>query len=306
VSVLPDHERPAWIYPLLAAGVMSFASSAILIRYADSAPGLAVAALRTSIAVLILAPIGLRATWREWRPFRWRDVGLVLAAGALLGAHFVSWILSVYLTSIPSSVVLVSTGPIFLAALGFLFLRERVEPRVVLSILIATAGSAVLAAGESSGAAVPGRNPALGNTLALLAALVWSAYLLIGRVIRQRLGWLAYVLPLYAVTAVIAVSAAVVADVPFRGYDLGIYGLCALMALFPQLLGHGTFNYAVRYFPAAMLGLLSLMEPIGASVFAAILFGEVPTAMGVVGMSMILAAVGLTVIRRPRAVPVTD
>ena len=301
-----DESRPPWIYLLLAAGVMSFASSAILIRYADSAPGLAIAALRTSIAVLIVAPAGIRATWREWRPLKWKEVGLVLAAGTLLGLHFVSWILSVYLTSIASSVVLVSTGPIFLAALGFLVLGERLEPRVLAAIGIATAGAAILAMGESSGDVAPGRNPALGNALALFAALVWSVYLLIGRVVRQRLGWFAYVFPLYAVTAVMAVAAVAVADVPLRGYDLSIYGLCALMAVFPQIVGHGSFNFAVKYFPAAFLGLLSLMEPIGASLFAVALFGEVPGELALAGMAMILVAVGLTVVRRPRTLPVTD
>jgi drug/metabolite transporter (DMT)-like permease len=301
-----DDQRPAWIYPLLAAGVLSFASSAILIRYAGSAPGLAVAVFRTAIAVLILAPAGLRATWREWRPVVWKDVGLVLLAGALLGLHFVAWISSVYLTTIASSAVLVTTGPIFLAALGFLVLGERLEPRVVLSILIAVAGAAVLAIGESWGVAAPGRNPALGNALALFAAMVWAVYLLIGRVVRQRLGWFAYVFPLYAVAALLALVAAVVADVRLTGYDLSIYALCALMAIFPQILGHGSFNFAVKYFPAALLGLLSLLEPIGASVFAAVLFAEVPGRLAIVGMIMILVAVGLTVVRRPRTVPVTD
>lgn len=301
-----DESRPAWIYPLLVAGVMSFASSAILIRYAESAPALAITAFRTTIAVLLVAPAGMRATWREWRPVVWKDVGLVLAAGTLLGLHFVSWIASVYLTTIAASAVLVSTGPIFLAALGFVVLRERLEARVVISIMIATVGAAVLAVGESSGNVAPGRNPALGNALALLAALLWAVYLLIGRVVRQRLGWFAYVFPLYAVTAVMAVCAAIIADVPLSGYDLGIYGLCALMALFPQLLGHGSFNYAVKYIPAAILALLSLLEPIGASVLAAILFDEIPGGMAVAGMSMILLAVGLTVVRKPRAVPITD
>jgi drug/metabolite transporter (DMT)-like permease len=290
-----DDQRPAWIYPLLAAGVLSFASSAILIRYAGSAPGLAVAVFRTAIAVLILAPAGLRATWREWRPVVWKDVGLVLLAGALLGLHFVAWISSVYLTTIASSAVLVTTGPIFLAALGFLVLGERLEPRVILSILIAVAGAAVLAIGES-----------WGDALALFAAMVWAVYLLIGRVVRQRLGWFAYVFPLYAVAALLALVAAVVADVRLTGYDLSIYALCALMAIFPQILGHGSFNFAVKYFPAALLGLLSLLEPIGASVFAAVLFAEVPGRLAIVGMIMILVAVGLTVVRRPRTVPVTD
>jgi drug/metabolite transporter (DMT)-like permease len=67
------------------------------------------------------------------------------------------------------------------------------------------------------------------------------------------------------------------------------------MAIGPQILGHGAFNYSVKYLPAAWLGLLSLLEPVGASILAYVLFREVPPLLSLLGMMLVLGAVGFAV-----------
>lgn len=299
--------RPGWVLVLLLGGVLSFAASSILIRFAEAAPSLAVAAIRTMWAIAFLAPMGVPATRKAWSALSVKDRWLVLVAGILLGVHFVAWISSVYLTTVASAAVLVSTGPIFLALLGFLVLRERLETRTAIAIIVAVAGSALIAYGDATGVVQPGRNPVVGNALALLAAVVWAAYLLIGRVVRQRLDWMAYVFPLYVIAGLTAFVAVWVQDIPVTGYPWQIYALCALMAIFPQILGHGSFNYAVKFYPAALLGLLGLLEPVGATLMAYGLFGEKPGSLALAGMVLIIVAVGSTVVIPARAAPpVTD
>jgi drug/metabolite transporter (DMT)-like permease len=83
--------------------------------------------------------------------------------------------------------------------------------------------------------------------------------------------------------------------VPLFGYEAGFYGLCLLMAIGPQILGHGSFNYALHYFPAALVGMLALLEPVGSSALAFVLFGEVPNALAITGMLVVLGAVGVVV-----------
>ncbi len=286
--------RPPWVLWLVMAGVLSFAGSAILVRYASAAPGLAVAALRTSIAIGILAPFGTRATLRAWEGLGRRDVWLIILAGALLGLHFVMWISSIYYTSVASAAVLVSTGPIFMAFFGFLFLGERLSRRTTIAIFVAVAGSIVLGLADSESHPPIAGNPMLGNALALLAAVVWALYLLIGRVVRRRVDWLPYVFPLYVVAGMTTVIFAVGSGTPLTGYPVYIYLLCGAMALLPQILGHGSFNFAVKFYPAAFLGLVSLLEPIGAAALGMLLFDEIPGPVAVVGMVLILVAVGST------------
>ncbi|MDX1739858.1 MAG: DMT family transporter, partial [Rhodothermales bacterium] len=271
--------RPLLVYPLLAAGLVSFAFSPILIRYATDVPPLSLAVWRTVFAVLMLAPFTIRAFGREVRNFSPRDVRLIIVAGVMLALHFVVWISSLYQTSVASASVLVSLSPIFLAILGLLVLKEKLARQTVVAIILAFAGSILIGVGDSGIPGPEGGSPLLGNAMATAAAFFVSCYLLVGRVMRQRTSWIAYVFCMYSVVAVVVFAIALVAGVPLLGLPPKIYFLCSLMALGPQIIGHGSFNYALKYFPAALLGLLSLTEPVGGSVLAYFLFGEIPTAL---------------------------
>ncbi len=282
--------RPFIVYPLLIAGLSSFAFSPILIRLATDVPALSLAVWRTLFSVAMLAPFALRSIGPEVRQFTARDVRLIVVAGVLLAFHFVSWISSLYHTSVASASVLVSLSPIFLAILGFLFLRERLSPRMVVAIALAFGGSVLIGVGDAGGGPMSG-NAILGNSLATVAALFVSLYLLIGRVMRQKASWLAYVFCLYSVVAVVVLMFALVDGTPLLGLGARIYLLCALMALGPQIIGHGSFNYALKYFPAALLGLLSLTEPIGGSVLAYFLFDEIPSGAALLGMVIVLLSI---------------
>ncbi len=295
-----DHHeaRPAFVYPVLFFGILSFSISAILVRFAGEMPGLAVAAWRTAFAVVMLAPYALPRIGPELRRFTGREKLLIAGAGVMLGLHFVTWIESLYHTSVASASVIVSTTPLFLAVFGYLILRERLSRRVIVSIVPAVIGTALIAWGDTVG---PDRvaGALFGNGLALAAVLFQCFYMLIGRVLRRQTSWAAYVFPLYTCAALTTAAVALIRGVPLFGYDLSLYGLCALMALFPQLLGHGSFNFALRFFKAALLGLLGLTEPVLASVLAYFLFDEMPTPLALTGMAIVLVSV-FAVIRSRR------
>ncbi len=294
-----ERSRPVRVYWALFFGLTSFSFSPILVRLADEAPALAIASWRTLIAVAVLAPFALVTSRAEMHSFTRRDVLLIGTAGVVLGLHFVTWIESLYHTTVASASVLVTTSPIFLAILGYVFLRERLSMQVSTSIVFAVIGAALLSLGDT-GSGGPARDPMLGNSLALTSSLLFSIYLLFGRVVRQKTSWLAYVFPLYAVTSLTVLITAFVLQTPLFGYSLEFYAFCAAMALGPQLTGHGSFNYAVRYFPAAMLGLVSLVEPVGASIMAYFLFGEQPGLVSLLGMIVILSAIGFAIAYRNR------
>ena len=160
------------------------------------------------------------------------------------------------------------------------------------AIVVAVVGAIIIGVGDSD-PSVTYANPLLGNGMAFLAAFLVSFYLIIGRAVRMRLSWLTYVIGMYLVVMVVIVGAALIGGAPLFGLPPKIYLLCAAMGLIPQILGHGAFNYAVKYFDASFLGLLSLFEPVAGSVYAYLLFAEVPTAVSAVGLITVLG--GLTV-----------
>lgn len=292
-------EVPARVVGLLGAGLVAIGFSPILVRFASEAPGIVVALWRTGFAALLLIPVVLARRKDVLQRLSLRDNVLIVVSGILLGAHFVTWIESLYHTSVASASVLVTTSPIFIALLGFLFLRERLSFRTILAIAVAVGGALLISYSDGSNQTYP--TARLGNLLALTAALCFSIYLLIGRAVRRRLSLLTYLFPLYVVTALTTLAVALA-----QGVDLipsaSVLMLCLMMAVGPQLLGHGSFNYAVKYVPAAIIGLLSLLEPVIASGLAYVFFDEQPSTVALLGMMLVLLAVA-SVFWKRRAKP---
>ncbi len=293
------NRAPAAVWGLVGAGLIALGASPILIRLAGSeAPALALAAWRTLFVSALLVPLALIKARDEIVALSRREILLIVAAGVLLGLHFMAWIESVQLTSVASAAVLVTTSPLFIAVLGVVFLQERPERRTMAAIAVAVVGAVLIGLSERSGGVYP--DPALGNSLALGAAVLVSVYLLIGRAVRQTRSFLAYFAPLNAVAAVTCVVGCVVMEVPL-GLPAPVLALAFLMGVGPGLLGHGSFAVALRYLPAALMGLLSLAEPVIATVIAMVWFGEQPTAMATVGIVVVLASIAAVVTGRRAA-----
>lgn len=288
---------PPQIYIVLTLGVFSFSFAPILVRWAGDVPALAIAVWRTVTAAAVLWPAAAVRIGPEVRRFTHQDVGLIVAAGIFLGLHFIAWIESLSHTTVASASVLVTTSPLLLAVLGYLILDERLSLTTVIAIGAAVSGAALIGWADA-GKVDLGRGALVGNSLAFGGAVLVSVYLLIGRVVRQKVSWLAYVTPLYTVAALTALVTALMKGTPLLGYSWTMYGLCAGLALGPQILGHGSFNYALQYVSAAIVGLLALLEPVGASILAYLFFGEVPPLTSVVGMVVVMGAVAVVVWRR--------
>jgi len=284
---------PGLLYPVLTLAVVSFALAPILVRYAEDAPPLAVAVWRTVTAALVLVPFAARSALSTWRGFSWRERGLIVAAGVFQGLHFMAWIASLYYTTVASASVLVTTSPLFLTVLGYLLIGERLAARTVAAIGGAVVGASLIGWGDATGGASEAPAPLFGNALALGASLLVSGYLLIGRVVRRKTDWLEYVFPLYTAAALTCVAVALAAGTPLFGHSTQAYLMSMGLALGPQIIGHGSFNYALRYLPAAIVATLALLEPVGASGLAYVLFGEVPGAWAVAGMTLTLTSVGV-------------
>jgi drug/metabolite transporter (DMT)-like permease len=263
-------------YGLLGLGVLMISTSSILVRLAqtEGLSSLSIAALRLGLAALLLTPLALARASREIRDLSPRDLGLALLAGGLLAAHFAAWISSLAYTSVASSTALVTTNPVWIALASVLIFRERFNRMLVAAIAIAVGGSALIFFADNSSAGRVQPNPMLGNTLALLGAITVSAYLLIGRMLRQKLSLLAYIWLIYSSCAVLLIVVALIAGQPLWGFSAWGWLLLLGLALGPQLLGHTTINWALKHVSTTFIALTILGEPIGSALLAWLLFGE--------------------------------
>ena len=269
-------------------GVLNVSLAAILIRLAQAgAHSLVIAAWRLTLASLILTPIVLVTRRHELRLIAPKDWLLVLASGLLLAVHFGTWITSLAITSVAASVVLVSTTPIFVGFASHLLLRERLSQAMVLALIVATAGSALIGFSDLG----KGSHRLLGDALALVGAISGAGYFLIGRELRARLSLVAYVFPVYGTAAVVLLACTLVSGLPAVPSDLRTWGWIALMAVGPQILGHSSLNWALRYLSATYVTVATLGEPIGSTLLAWWVLGETPPALTVVGGGLLLAAI---------------
>jgi drug/metabolite transporter (DMT)-like permease len=284
----------------LALGVAAVSSAAILITLArqQGVPALSIAALRLAMASVVVVPVALLRCRREIRALAARDLGLAAASGVFLALHFGFWTASLDSTSVMSSVVFVSTNPVFVALASALLFRERLGAGTVVGIAIAVAGGAVVGLLDvtQSGAA-----SARGDLLALAGAASASAYLLVGRTVRSRMSLLLYVAIVYVVAAL---GLLLVAGITGTSLELsrprGILWVAAL-AVGPQLLGHTAYNYALKYVSATLVTVTLLAEPVGATLLAVPILGQVPAWPQAAGGVLILAGIFLAARAEGRA-----
>lgn len=282
----------------LAAGIAAVSSASVFIRYAQAdAPSLTIAAYRLSLAALFLLPAAWLRHRRELSKLKAPDWGWAAISGFFLAIHFGTWITSLEFTSVASSVVLVSTSPLWVALLAWLFLGEPLPPSLLGGLALALGGSVIIGFAEARSGISP--RPLLGNALALAGALAVSGYWLIGRRLRHHLSLIPYVTLVYGFAALTLLAAALLMRQPLTGFKTATYGWFLLLALGPQLLGHSSFNWALAHLPAAYVAIATLGEPIGAALLAFLLLGETPSWLKTAAAALILAGILLALRQRP-------
>lgn len=289
----------------LLTAVLAVSTSAILIRFAQNdAPSLVIAALRIAVASLALAPIAWARHSAELRALTRRELWLALFSGLFLAVHFATWISSLEYTTVASSVVFVSTGPLWVALVSPIFLKEHLSRAALVGLGLSLLGGTIVGLADAcswnSGLNCPSLSTALegramwGNFLALMGAWAVTGYFVIGRKLRAGMSLIPYIFLVYSVSALALLATVFITREPLTGYKPVTYLWIVLLALVPQLIGHSTYNWALRYIPATLVATVNLGEPIGSSILAFLILGEVPGTLKIFGALFILLGIYLS------------
>lgn len=290
----------------LLFGILAVSTASIFIKFAqhDGAPSIVIAVARMTIASLVLAPIALTRYRTELRQLTRREWVLALLSGVFLALHFAVWITSLQYTSVASSVVLVTTTPLWVALFSPLVLRERLGAAAFAGLALALTGSTIVglsdaciwqagavscppAASFFSGTAI------LGDVLALAGAWMAAGYMLVGRKLRAKMNLIPYIFVVYGMSAVVLLAIMLgMGKSPF-GFSPQTYLWLVLLALVPQLFGHSVFNWSLKYIPASLVSVTLLGEPIGSTVLAYFILLEHPGWIKIGGAVLILAGIWL-------------
>lgn len=283
---------PVKFLSIMTIGIISISFGSILIRFTSDVHPIMIATYRLSFSSIILITI-LKIRKISFAHLSKKEWLLCTLSGLFLSLHFITWITSLSYTSIASSVVLVTMNPVFVGLLAFIFLKEKLHIYLIGGILLSVAGSIILTIGDSGGLDFTNTRALTGNLLALTGALMVSLYLLIGSQIRKNIDLMTYITTVYSISAIILIITSFFLNLDFTGYKTSSYIYMLLLAILPQLIGHTSYNWALKHLQSSMVAITTMGEPIGASILAYLIFKESITIIQGIGIALIFMAIML-------------
>jgi drug/metabolite transporter (DMT)-like permease len=195
----------------------------------------------------------------------------------------------------------VTTGPLWAALLEFVFLKARLNRLVLGGLALAIVGGVIISL-SSGDDLTTGSNPLLGSLLAVGGAIAFAVYLVIGRSVRPKLPLIPYIWVVYGFAALFALLIVLLSGAQVAGFSPQGYLLLLSVALFPQLIGHSSFLYALKHLSATYVGVASQLEPVSSAILALIVFQETPTEAQIGGSVIMIAGVILATYGQSRPV----
>ncbi len=271
-------------YIAVVIGVIAVSTSAILVKMASGAPAGIIAFYRLFLSVMMMLPIILFKYKEEVRSIAKRDWILATISGLFLALHFILWFESLNYTSVASSVVLVTLQPVFAFIGTYFFFGERFSVAAVISMLITLVGSFIIGWGDFqiSGLAL------LGDILALLGAVTVTGYFLLGQQLRRSLSLMTYTFIVYGISSIALFIYNVVIGNNLFHYSANNWIIFLSLAIIPTFLGHTLFNWALKWLSTSTISMAIVFEPIGATILAYLILGEVVTSAQWLGGSIVI------------------
>ena len=281
--------------PGLAAGlvtVTAWGSAFVAIRAVadDFSPG-ALALGRLLVACLVLTGITL---WRREPLPRRRDLVSIGVFGVLwMGVYSTTLNAAEHHVDAGTAAMLVNTGPILIAILAGILLREGFPPRLFAGCAVAFLGAILIGIGSTDGA-----RSLLGVALCLLAASAYAVAVVVQKPVLARVSslqvtWLGCVAAMVVCLPFAPSLASETADAGASAVAWVIY-----LGLVPTALGFVTWAFALNRTSAGRMGALAYLIPVVAVVLGWVVLDEVPARLAIVGGALCVA--GVAIARRQR------
>lgn len=274
------------VYLKLFFGILILSWSSILIRWMGDIHPLIITFYRlafSSLIILFLIKKPIKTIISESR----RYSKYLITAGVFLSMHFYTWISSLQLTTVGNSIFLESTHPIFGLILSIVILREKISKIFIPSFLVAAIGMYFIISGDIH----INYNALTGDFLAIFSAFCVAAYLIIARILKNDIGFFAYIFIVYSIAALCTFVIIIIKGLNLWQIPLNVWLLLILMAIGPNLIGHSILNWASRKIPVYKVNMAFLSEAVLATTYAALLLNEIPPQDFYIGAVLIISAI---------------
>jgi drug/metabolite transporter (DMT)-like permease len=199
----------------------------------------------------------------------------------------------VSMTSAVSAGVIMAAIPAVVAVMSWVFLRERVAPRVWVAVACAVGGIALLAFGKSDGGT--GERAWLGNLLVFGAVLCEAAYAVIGKKLTGALGprRITAIVNLWGLLLVTPFGLWQATSFDFAALQLPTWLLLLFYSLAASVWSVWLWMTGLRHLPAALGGVFTVMLPVSAALVGVLVLGEPFGALQAAAFALALAGVVL-------------
>ena len=281
---------------ILLLAMVSVSSTSLVVRSVATVPALVLAFWRmfTASGMLwgysVIRPAGSLSLINKKR---------IIFAGIFLGCHFACFFLGIRNTSIANATLLGCVAPIFTVIIS-IFQKKKINKMTYVGLIIAIVGGGIV----QSGAISLNSANLFGNSIALLSALFLAITLVLAEEIRQETANVVYGRSLFFVASITVLFIAATAGDSILNFKPGDIPWFLFLGLVPSIFGHNLLNYAVKYITPTAVSSVPLGEPIIASLFGLLLFGEAIPFGALLGGPIVL--IGVYIIIKHQAVSADD
>lgn len=269
------------------------ATMAMLAHRAELGP-LVVGWARVAVAAPCL--VGA-ACWRQAgspAPSAWtaRDRFLVVALGSAMAAYQICYFWAVTLTGVAVTALLaICSAPLFIAAASMIVFGDRLSRPVILSLAMAVAGVALLVMGRGHLDAL-GDRTGRGAVLAVAAGVSYAVYAVAAKRLLARQRPLPVAAATFSLAALLLLPVLAIEGVPPGALGAG-WPFLIYLGVGPTAAAYVLFNAGLARVPASRAGIVTLLEPLTASLLGVLCFGERLGALGLAGAALLLLALAL-------------
>ncbi len=273
---------------IILLGVLGTSVSAVFTRI-STAPSMVLAMYRMCIASLVLLPNVLTKHRPDWRLLDRRTGLLCALSGVFLALHFTTYFESIHRTSVAAATILGNTQVFFVTLLMLLLFHEKLSRRCWFAIGLTFAGGTLIALSSAGDG-----NALSGDLLAVLCAALLAGYTMIGHSCRRHnVSTSIYTFLVYSSAALTLILLLPFTRTPYFGHEPVNWLAAGGMVLFCTFMGHSIFSWGLKYEAPALVSTLQMLEPVFATVWAVLLFGEIPRLAVILGGAVVITGIVL-------------
>jgi drug/metabolite transporter (DMT)-like permease len=252
-----------------------------------STPGTVSAFYRVFFAGLALFPLRLTHKKQSY-PTR-KSLRLIILGGLVFAMKIFVWNTAILLTSAAKATLLSNNSPLWVGLGAMLLFREKLPLRYWVGLLIALTGMSIIVGGNM----IQKLQFNTGDLLAVVASVLYAAFMLITQKARARTDTLTLNLLTMLTSSIVLLPMVIIFGHTLAGFSTSTWLALLGLGLIPQFIGWLAINYAMGHLPAARVSVMLLGQPVVTAILGILVLHESLSLTDISGGMLVLNGIYL-------------